>query len=161
MITFKIATESDIEMIIDLAIKSWFPTYKNINSKEQNEYMFSIWYSPEGLLKQMNEGQTFILILDGDKYIGYASYTMIVEHEFKLNKIYVLPESKGKGFGKKLLNEIENIVKSKNCLKLFLNVNRGNNAVEFYKSQGYQIIREENIPFDNFWMNDYLMCKQF
>jgi ribosomal protein S18 acetylase RimI-like enzyme len=38
-----------------------------------------------------------------------------------------------------------------------LNVNRNNEAKEFYKKLGFKIIREEDIPIGQYWMNDYVM----
>ena len=42
---------------------------------------------------------------------------------------------------------------------LQLNVNRNNQARKFYEACGYKIIKEEDIPFDNYWMNDFVMEK--
>ena len=42
---------------------------------------------------------------------------------------------------------------------LHLNVNRKNPALAFYKKLGYEIIETVDIPFAEFWLNDYVMAK--
>jgi ribosomal protein S18 acetylase RimI-like enzyme len=159
-LSYRKAEFEDIALIIELAEKEWKPTYSSINSHEQNEHMFSIWYSPEGLKKQMLEGQTFWLLSNYDNCIGYAAYSSISNTIFKLNKIYIIPSFKGIGVGKKFLSNIENTLKNLEVDTLQLNVNRNNQAINFYEACGYKIIREEDIPFDNYWMNDYVMEKK-
>jgi len=156
----KKANEKDIDIIIDLAKIIWLPTYAQINSEEQNNYMFSIWYSQQGIKNQMIDGQTFYLAKLGEKNIGYFSFSKINVKEFKLNKIYLILELQGKGFGKTLLNLAEKEVVNLGATYLMLNVNRHNKAYNFYLSQGYKIIAEEDIAFGKFWMNDFVMRKE-
>lgn len=157
---FREANYNDIEMIIEIAQKAWKPTYAAINSYEQNEYMFDIWYSANGLKKQMQEGQVFWLISYNKINIGYAAYSKLENNLYKLNKIYILPNYKGKGLGKKFISFIENTLIKIGAKALQLNVNRNNTATKFYEACGYKIIRKEDIPFDNFWMNDFVMEKK-
>ena len=63
------------------------------------------------------------------------------------------------GIGKKFLTYIENTLKNLGVNTLQLNVNRNNIASKFYESCGYKIISEQDIPFFNYWMNDYVMEK--
>lgn len=154
------ATELDIDVIIELAKSIWLPTYATINSDEQNNYMFSIWYSVDGLKKQMQEGQHFFLVKQNDQFIGYMSYTIINQHQFKLNKIYLKQELQGNGIGKRMLNFIENEAKQLGATTIILNVNIHNKALDFYQRLQYKIIKQENIPFGEFWMNDFVMLKE-
>lgn len=160
MTEVKEATLHDIEIIQDIANKSWFATYSGINSDEQNNYMFLKWYSRESLENQILNGQSFWILHHNNKAVAYASISRANDTQFKLHKIYLLPELQGQGLGKKLLGFIEEIVKIKGASELLLNVNRHNKAVFFYKRLGYEILREEDIAFDQYWMNDYLMGKE-
>ena len=159
MINIKEASESDIPLIIELAQKSWFLTYEEINSKDQNEYMFDKWYSNDSLKEQMQLGQRFWILSENETEIGFSSITKVNEQTYKLNKIYLLPDFKGKGYGKKLLEFMEKIALENGASELQLNVNRKNSAVKFYETCNYKIIKSEDIPFDHYWMNDYLMQK--
>lgn len=78
----------------------------------------------------------------------------------KIHKIYVLPNTQGKGIGKLLIDEVLKIAKQKKQSSLTLNVNRDNRAIQFYKHLDFKIVGEENIPIGNgFLMEDYIMEK--
>ena len=159
MIKFIKADDSKINDIIDLAHKSWFQTYEKINSKEQNEYMFNIWYSFDGLLNQMKKGEIFWIMKKSEENIGFSSISAFNSQTFKLNKIYLLPNQQGMGLGKLLINHVEQYALANGANEIILNVNRNNIAIKFYESCNYNILKEENIPFGSYWMNDFVMQK--
>jgi diamine N-acetyltransferase len=70
------ASAEDIPTINQLAAAIWEPTYRPILTKEQIEYMFGIIYTPEALRQQMQEGQTFLLLHDGENALGFAAYSV-------------------------------------------------------------------------------------
>jgi diamine N-acetyltransferase len=156
------ASAEDIPTINQLAAAIWEPTYRPILTKEQIEYMFGIIYTPEALRQQMQEGQTFLLLHDGENALGFAAYSVKdkAEHSYKLNKIYLLPNRQGEGLGKLLLGAVENEVRAQGARYLDLNVNRHNKAKDFYERCGYQVYLEEDIPIGPYWMNDFVMRKQ-
>ncbi|WP_162052082.1 GNAT family N-acetyltransferase [Pontibacter pamirensis] len=156
------ATEADIKTIQQLAEATWAPTYSSILSKEQVDYMFEVIYLEETLAKQMEEGQTFLLLFEQDKPVGFASYSVKDKTAgiYKLNKIYLLPGEQGKGYGKALLIAAEEEVKRHGASVLDLNVNRYNKAKQFYERCGYQVHQQEDIPIGPYWMNDYVMRKE-
>ncbi|MFN4853466.1 MAG: GNAT family N-acetyltransferase [Bacteroidota bacterium] len=155
------AGKADAALIRELARKAWIPTYAPILSEDQLAFMFEEWYSISGIEKSMQDGQHFVLMFLGENNpAGYASYSMESAGQAKLNKIYVDPDYKGKGFGKSLIKHIEMLLKNAGKKMLFLNVNRYNSAVHFYEACGYAITREEDIPIGKFWMNDFVMEKE-
>jgi GNAT superfamily N-acetyltransferase len=155
------ATFSDLPVIIHLAEATWAPTYSSILSQEQIDYMFGEIYSEETLAKQMQEGQTFLLFYEEENPVGFAAYSVKDEAEglYKLNKIYLLPQFQGKGYGKALLTAAEEEVKQLGASALDLNVNRHNKAKQFYERCGYSVHLQEDIPIGPYWMNDYVMRK--
>lgn len=161
MITYKPAKTEDAFLIRNLAENAWIPTYEPILSKEQLNFMFEKWYSINELKKliQTNE-QRFFIQLQNEIPVGFAAISAISEKDYKLNKIYIHPEKKGKGLGKDFILFIENLLKSIGAEFLQLNVNRYNNAYFFYLKMGFQVIKEEDIPIGNYFMNDYLMQKK-
>lgn len=159
--TIRTATLSDIPLIKALAEATWEPTYRSILSKEQIDFMFEVIYTSDALQKQMQEGQTFLLLYQDEKPLGFAAYSLkdAAEKVYKLNKIYLLPECQGKGLGKLLLTYVENEVKQLGGSILDLNVNKHNKAKTFYETCGYHVHHEEDIPIGPYWMNDYIMRK--
>jgi ribosomal protein S18 acetylase RimI-like enzyme len=94
--------------------------------------------------------------------IGFASYGKLEEpiNTYKLQKLYLLPSQQNKGFGRMLLNEVEKQVAGLGADYLQLNVNRKNPALSFYEKLGYEIIETVDIPFAEFWLNDFILSKK-
>jgi GNAT superfamily N-acetyltransferase len=161
MITFVQATTNDIGIVKDLAYKIWPDAYREILSEKQLAYMLDAFYSESTLLDNVqNKGHQFLLAMEADKYIGFASY----EHHFqnnrvcRLHKIYLLSETQGKGFGKLLLDQVCLIALQYNMTTVSLNVNRFNKALFFYKKYGFEIVAEEDIKLEHgYLMEDYVM----
>ena len=154
----------DIRLIADLAEKIWRHAYADILSREQIRFMLDAIYSEKALTEVMETGeQKFLLIYEKDDPKGFASFGLRDEDPLvhKLHKIYVLPETQGKGYGKRLIQEVIHIIKEKKMHILDLNVNRYNQAKNFYEKMGFKVIREEDIPIGPYWMNDYVMRIEF
>jgi len=152
----------DAATIQTLAETIWWPTYSPILSPEQLQYMLDHIYDLATIIQQITTGeQTYLLLSDEEEYIGFASYAPRSEDPsvFKLHKLYCLPQTKGRGLGKMLLNDVEKRTMEQGVDVLELNVNKYNPAKGFYDKMRYKVIREEDIPVGPYWMNDYVMRK--
>ena len=152
--------ELHIPSIVEIAEKTWRVTYASILHPDQMDYMLKSIYGEQELKKVMRDGsQKFLLLKDSVGFQGFASYGARPEDPtiFKLHKLYILPQNQGKGYGKILLDEIKNHLVRQGINTLELNVNRYNPAKEFYKKLGVIIVREEDVPIGEYWMNDYVM----
>ncbi|WP_159474855.1 GNAT family N-acetyltransferase [Dyadobacter sp. 3J3] len=159
--SIKHATLADIPVVIRIQEKTWEPTYREILTKEQIDYMFEKIYSKNALEIQMTEGkQQFLLLFNTETPEGFAAISEEEPGYFKLHKIYVLPTTQGTGAGKFLLTEVENYVRSLGGKKLALNVNRYNKARSFYERMNFQVTKEVDVPIGPYWMNDFIMEKQ-
>lgn len=164
MITLRKAKEQDIEVIRAIAAATWPSTYLDIIGQEQIDYMLDKMYSKGELLGQLLEGHIFIIAEDNENQFGFAGYS-IIDHEeriYKLHKLYVLPSAHGKGVGKILINEVFNQVKDAGATALQLNVNKHNNAKDFYLKGGFSI--KESVKLDiggGYFMDDYVMEYRF
>jgi len=79
---------------------------------------------------------------------------------YKLQKIYVLASQQGKGTGRFIIDYIITRVKEAGASRLQLQVNRYNNAKEFYNRLGFTVIGEADFDIGNgYFMNDYIMEK--
>lgn len=163
MYSIRQATLSDLETIIEIAEKTWWATYLPILEKEQIEFMLSKIYSVENISGQLEHGmQTYLLLIEDDKPVAFAGYSPREEDPeiYKLHKLYCLPETQGKGYGKILINEVANKTIEAGKHTLDLNVNRHNKAKDFYEKMGFSVAYEEDIPIGPYWMNDYVMRKK-
>ena len=160
MIHLEKITKNQLSIIKDLAYAIWPIAYGEILSKEQLNYMLDNFYSVDNLSNQMDSGQVFELLLEDKNVIGYLGYEFNCKETglLKIHKIYLLPETQGKGFGKFMIDEIVNIAKSNNQKGVFLNVNKYNKAKFFYEKLGFVISKEEVIDIGNdYVMDDYVM----
>ena len=149
-----------IPVIVEIAETTWAATYGTILAPEEMRYMLDTIYAADTLLRVMRDGsQKFLLIKEKIGYAGFASYGKRQDEPgvFKLHKIYVLPNNQGKGYGKLLIDSVKQRLASQNVIALDLNVNRYNPAQDFYKKLGFKIIREEDVPIGQYFMNDYVM----
>ncbi len=163
MYTIREASVYDIETIRRLADEIWWPTYSPILQYEQIAFMLGEIYSHDILMMQIAANlQTFLLLEEDGFPVAFASYSPREENPdiYKLHKIYCLPSTRGKGYGKVLLNEVIAKVLEAGKSVLELNVNRYNNAKSFYEKMGFSVIYEEDVPIGPYWMNDYVMRRE-
>lgn len=154
--------KNQLQIIQELAFKIWPICYADIISKEQIDYMLTKFYNLQSLENLFELNHQFILISENDIPLGFASFqNNAIENKTKLHKIYVLSEIKGTGLGKKLLDFIELEAKKNNQTHIFLNVNKKNDAIQFYKKTNFVIQFKEVISIgNNFVMDDFVMEKE-
>jgi GNAT superfamily N-acetyltransferase len=157
------ATIDDAALIIDLAERTWWPTYSPILEKEQIAFMLDEIYSFEKISSQLKNGaQSYLILEEEGEPVAFASYSPREEDPeiYKLHKLYCLPETQGKGYGKILIDEVAQKILDAGKHTLDLNVNRYNKAKNFYEKMGFSVAYEEDIPIGSYWMNDYVMRKE-
>lgn len=79
--------------------------------------------------------------------------------ENEVNKLYVSPELKGKGIGKKMLFFLEDVIQkagSKEAIVYALP-----SAASFYEKQGYLVLKDVEVDFDGVVVYLKLMKKMF
>jgi ribosomal protein S18 acetylase RimI-like enzyme len=159
---FRKATTDDCTLINSIASQTWAPTYSHLMSGEQLEYMFEMMYSPENLLRAMTEeGQNFLIFSREGRDVGYVAYETLPEHDFYLQKIYLLPSMQGQGAGRQMLEILLDYLRvlDPEARRLGLNVNRQNlKAVYFYLRNGFEIMsRRDHHIGSGFYMTDYIL----
>jgi len=154
------ATPEDIPLIASLADVSFRDTYKEILSPEQLDYMMEWMYSEKSLREQMAGGHHYFIAYQEDTPAAYLSVERQGERLFHLQKIYVLPQFKGRGIGAALFGKAREYALSispSGCT-IELNVNRNNPAYHFYLRMGMRVVRQGDFPIGGgFYMNDYIM----
>jgi GNAT superfamily N-acetyltransferase len=164
MISISEAKPTDFPVIREIAQISWPVAYGSFISKAQLDYMLDKFYSDAALNDNLNtKNHRFLLAKENENCLGFASYesNYLEEKIVRLHKIYLLPETQGKGVGKLLISEIEKIAHQLNHHAISLNVNRYNKAFNFYTKIGFECIGEEDIELDfGFLMEDFKMLKK-
>jgi len=161
--TFTVATHSQLEIIQDLAKAIWPDAYGAILSQEQLEYMMEMMYSLDSLENQLKNNNVFLLVKEGNDFIGFASYELNFQNsnKTKIHKLYVLPTIQGKGVGKNLILYIQEIAKKNSNAALILNVNKYNKAKDFYLHNQFEIADSLVVDIGNgYVMDDFVMEKK-
>jgi len=164
MIHLEKINKTQLPIVKDLAYAIWPSAYREILSTEQLNYMLDNFYSVENLENQMDKGQVFELLFEDSNVVGFVAYELNCNETglLKIHKIYLLPETQGKGFGKFMIDEVIKIAKNNHQKGVFLNVNKYNKAQFFYKKLGFKITKEEVRDIgNNYIMDDYQMELKF
>lgn len=158
MITIRPALAADAALIQQLAHATWYPTYASVLSQEQIDFMLAQSYPVEALQQAMQDGLCFYLIVEEAVALGFMALS---KHptRLRIDKLYVLPETQGKGLGRKLIDFAASEALMQGLTVLELNVNRYNKAYHFYLKQGFKVVESVDIPYYQFVLNDYIMQK--
>jgi ribosomal protein S18 acetylase RimI-like enzyme len=162
MIEIKRALPNELNIVQDIAQKTWPVTYGGILSDQALQYMLEQFYGLESLNQNLRDGHLFFIAWDSEKPVGFASCVFNVPQKgtTKIPKIYVLPETQGSGIGRKLIDHISAEAQQHGSRQLTLNVNRNNNARYFYEKLGFLVERSEDVDIGNgFVQEDYVMAK--
>lgn len=96
-IVIRVATDSDIPLIREIALQIWPATYAPILSPDQIAYMLNKMYSEEELQFQFDSGHTYLIVYRDDEPVGFAGYCKRENGKWHLNKIYLADSEKRKG----------------------------------------------------------------
>lgn len=126
--------------------------------------MLGWMYSDDSLRQQMEErGHQFLVAMEDDRCYGFASFELNGKKPgtTRIHKLYILPQSQGKGVGSLLVNVIATAALEHHNDIITLNVNRRNKATSFYMRIGFEIAGSEDIDIgEGFLMEDYIMEAQ-
>ena len=151
---------SDFARIQNLAHAIWPEYYSSIISMAQINFMLEALYTPPALEAQHQNGQQFFAAHVNGQMIGFMGITFMEASGLKIDKLYLLSDFRGLGFGKRLLNFAFDEARKQNVGSVFLNVNRQNQSLYFYQAYGFDIAETVDLPFGPFWLNDFIMEKQ-
>ncbi len=157
-------SKEHIDTIRELAFATWPIAYEKILQKEQLQYMLEKLYNNQELLRLMNEEHhQFIIAYEKDEPIAFASYSQKKSTHpsiYHLHKLYIHPLHQKTGIGKMLVDYMAREIKLSGASRFRLNVNRFNQAIQFYHKLGFIILHEENVDIGNgYFMEDYVMEK--
>ena len=84
-----------------------------------------------------DDNKVCVVACVGDEIVGYI-YASFVLDEAEIGNICVLPELRGQGVGRKLMEELLNILKSVEVTRVFLEVESDNEgAIALYEKCGF------------------------
>jgi RimJ/RimL family protein N-acetyltransferase len=158
----EVLNESQQDILEALAVEIWNEHYIPILGKPQVDYMLNKFQSKEAMKKQIEKGYTYYLVEEEGRNIGYIGIELRSDELF-LSKLYIKSSERGKGFGKKAVQFLEDLARSKKINKISLTVNKNNvKSIAVYEKIGFKNLGSIVIDIGNgFVMDDYKMEKSF
>jgi len=147
-----------LDELLELAISTFSESYEKMNTPENFRKYVSENFNPEKFLSELKEKDSFIFLMrQNGRAIGYlklnigaAQSEKMDDEAMEIERIYVLKNIQGSGFGKRLLKKSCEAAREKNKKYLWLGVwERNESAIKFYESQGFEKFGEH--PFMLGW----------
>jgi ribosomal protein S18 acetylase RimI-like enzyme len=152
----------ELPILERLARQIWPSTYAHIISQAQIDFMLDWMYSFAALQAQFEEGHEFHILNTAGSDSGFIALEWVNHKgaaELKINKLYVLPTLQRKGAGRSLINKAIERAQERHATSIFLQVNKANEAKNFYLKLGFEIREEAVFDIGNgFIMDDYIMA---
>ena len=149
LVSFK---NDDYKQLYDFMRPLWLETYSDCIPNHQILYLLDHYFNINSIDEFLKKGYKYYHIYDN------VNIGVVVYYEYEdgiyLDKLYILPEFRGKGYPKAIFNLLLNI---KN--RITLNVNQKNKrAVACYFKEGFKIKEEQIIDLGEGMVNiDYLL----
>ena len=134
--------QQHLKEIQQLAHTIWHEHYPGIISLEQIAYMLQQQYSLDALRRNVDErGIIYDRALVDLELIGFSAYGPLAESdETMLYSLYVRPDFRRSGCGRKLLDRVVDHARTRRSTKVALTVNKRNDpAIEAYRHYGFRI----------------------
>ena len=160
MVSFEKVDKKDFSVLANVAKRVWHYAFDNLIGANQTDYMIEKFQSVSAFERQTSgEYYSYYFVLLNGERVGY---TAIVnrpnEDRLFLSKLYLLPETHGKGIAVKTLDFVQGKAKELGKSAVYLTVNKGNaRAIAVYEKFGFKLI--DSIVTDiggGFVMDDYV-----
>lgn len=155
-------TKDDCKSIAHIVTVSWNETYKGIvpdeelkalNENETQRAMNSYNDFDE------NDNNQFVLEIE-NSVVGFVNFGATDDKDFincgEIFALYILPEYKGRGYGKRLVEEAKKELKRLGFDKMIISCLKGNPSNDFYKHIGGAYIKDGKYKRLNLDENVYL-----
>jgi diamine N-acetyltransferase len=160
---------NDAQLICNLGRQTQLETFLKDNIPAVMNAYIEATFNKEIIEKELNDGNCkYFIVEKGNLAIGYSKLRLDNKDEnilagpnaIELQRIYIIANEKGNGYGKIQLNFCENIAKSMGYDIIWLGVWEKNlYAMEFYKRNGYQLFSKHGFDFGGEIQNDFMMKK--
>jgi len=153
----KKATFNDIQALQEICTAAYANNFYHHWNENGLEWYLEREFGEERVKADLaDRNQAYYFIVADENPVGFlkvrynAKFDGLQNMAAELEKIYLLPEFKGKGLGKAALGKIMESIKKKGVLTLFLCViDTNTNAIAFYKKVGFIVhsTTRLNLPY--------------
>lgn len=168
MFEIKKCTLADLSRLQQIASATYIATFRDMCRSEDMAAYLNASFCNERLQKELaNVASSFFFICKDGFPAGYlkvnesAAQTDLYDPvSLELERIYVIPAFQGQGLGGCLLKHAETEGRKRGKAYVWLGVwEKNENALDFYKSQGFYKIGEHRFVMGKDVQNDFLLRK--
>ena len=152
--------EEDIRTIHQLAWQILLPFYKTYLPEAVIRAFLEKYLSQKAIKEQINTGGEYYLLKIGQDIIGFLGI-QCSDKELFLDKLYLLPASRGLGVGKSTMEFVFQLAQKRALDRISLYVYKDSmRTIAFYESYGFEIKDFQIFDFgDGLISEDYKMEK--
>ncbi len=138
--TIRRALPGDASAVSQFLLATWHDTYDPLIGAKKVAEISSAWHSQDVLRQEIATVDHLFLVAEQDARLCGHAYAYAQEGGVvRLSRLYVLPETQGKGLGKALLNCLEANFPIAQRIELEVHEKQFN-AHRFYLANGFTII---------------------
>ena len=167
--TVRIEKISDyVDTLLDLSITTFTETFSEQNTKENmRAYMDEALTRPKFMREFENPESEFYFLYENEAPVGFLKVNVGAAQSeemgadaLEVERIYLLASTKGKGYGRMLIQKAETIAQTKGKTRIWLSVWEYNqSAIKFYEKMGFKICGEHVFRMGDDPQTDYIMEK--
>ncbi|MCX7773774.1 MAG: GNAT family N-acetyltransferase [Clostridia bacterium] len=167
-IRIKACTLEDLETLQDLSWRTFYDTFRPMNTEEDMKAYLENALGRDALHKELqNPSSAFFFLYADDELAGYiklnehpAQTDLHDPNALEIERIYVDKAFQGKGLGRNLINKAIEIANQKGLHYLWLGVwEKNEKAIAFYKSRGFYKIGQHDFLLGSDLQTDHIMRK--
>jgi ribosomal protein S18 acetylase RimI-like enzyme len=160
------ADESDLNLLIDLGIRTFNETFAHLNSAEDMEAYMSEAFHPSQVASELaDETSTFLIAERNNVAVGYAKLarghvpdSVSDDSAIELARLYVLKEAFGAGVGSALMNAMLELAVAEGFRTMWLGVWEHNErAKAFYRKCSFHEVGSHVFQLGSDAQTDLLM----
>jgi ribosomal protein S18 acetylase RimI-like enzyme len=166
IVTINPASVSDINSLRQLSIDTFVDTYNAYNTPENMQLYIETYFNPQRIGDEINNSNIqYYLAAVGNALVGYIKMRteetppeLAGVRRIEIERIYVSPNYKGLKIGKQLIAHALTVARQQQFEVLWLGVwEKNENAIAFYKKQGFTIFGEHDFILGTDAQRDWLM----
>lgn len=155
-ISFRYATLNDVATLAELAAKTFFDTYCEIDDPQELREYIQENFNPSAVEKLITNPDAITILAEVDSALaGYAIISEEVAPEcvsdtrnIKLDRFYLDKDFKGKGVGAQFMSAIHHQARQSGANMIWLGVYEQNiRAIKFYEKSGFQRVGGQEFVF--------------
>ena len=162
------ATESDIELLCAIGMKTFVETYEQQNTPENLQNYLQEKFNEKQISDEIQTPKNVFLLVElEDKTIGYAKMRVNLienpdENSLEIERIYIIKDYHGQKYGALLMQKCVDFAIENNYESLWLGVWEHNpKAIRFYQKWGFELFGEHIFQLGDDAQTDFLMKKTF